>query len=101
MTSQDKTKKATALRYEGAGGSAPIVVASGRGEVAARIIEKAHEAGVHIVEDADLIEILSQVPIGEEIPEHLYLAVAEILAFVYRMNGRYKEQLSSAETLRL
>lgn len=100
MTSQDKIKKATALRYEGTGGSAPVVVASGRGEVAARIIEKAHEAGVQIVEDADLIEILSQVPIGEEIPEQLYRAVAEILAFVYRMNGRYKEQLSCAESLR-
>ena len=92
MTSNDTPKKAVALRYEGASGTAPVVVASGRGEVASRIIEKARQSGIQIVEDADLIEILAQVPLGEEIPEHLYRAVAEILAFVYRMNGRFKEQ---------
>jgi flagellar biosynthesis protein len=46
---------------------------------------------VEVVEDRDLIEILAQVSIGEEIPENLYVAVAEILAFVYRMNGRYRK----------
>ncbi|KIH77517.1 flagellar biosynthesis protein [Geoalkalibacter ferrihydriticus] len=86
----NRFKKAAALQYEGAGGKAPVVVASGRGEVAERILEKAREAGVQIVEDPDLIEILAQVPVGEEIPEDLYQAVAEILAFVYRMNERYK-----------
>ncbi|WP_305046387.1 EscU/YscU/HrcU family type III secretion system export apparatus switch protein [Geoalkalibacter sp.] len=91
LNPSEKFKKAAALRYEPGSGKAPLVVASGRGEVAARILEKAREAGVRIVEDPDLIEILAQVPVGEEIPEELYLAVAEILAFVYRMNGRYKE----------
>ncbi len=89
MSSKDKIRKAVALRYDAAAGAAPKVLASGRGEVAARILEKAREAGVEIVQDPDLIEILAQVPIGEEIPEELYHAVAEILAFVYRMNGRY------------
>lgn len=92
MMTKDKIRKAVALRYDAATGSAPKVLASGRGEVAARILEKAEEAGVEIVADPDLIEILAQVPIGEEIPEELYRAVAEILAFVYRMNGRFAAQ---------
>ncbi|MDO3378018.1 EscU/YscU/HrcU family type III secretion system export apparatus switch protein [Geoalkalibacter halelectricus] len=90
-------KKAAALHYDGSGGRAPVVVASGRGAVAERILEKAREAGVQVVEDPDLIEILAQVPVGEEIPEELYQAVAEILAFVYRMNERYKNVKNSQD----
>ncbi len=60
-------------------------------EIAEKIIANAKEAGVHIMEDPDLIELLSQVPVGDEIPLELYQAVAEVLAFVYRINGRYPE----------
>lgn len=89
-----KTKaaeKAVALLYDRERGGAPQVVAGGRGEIAARIVETARLAGVQVVEDPDLLEVLARVPVGEEIPVELYQAVAEVLAFVYRVNGRWKE----------
>lgn len=85
-------EKAVAILYDRDRGGAPQVVASGQGEIAARIIETAREAGVQIVEDADLLTLLAKVPVGQEIPVELYEAVAEVLAFVYRVNGRWKEE---------
>ena len=88
----DKRKmpdQAVALNYDHQPGSAPKVVARGRGEVAQKIIATARRAGVNIVEDADLLEVLGKVPIGQEIPPTLFQAVAEILAFVYQANNRY------------
>ncbi|HKK00824.1 MAG TPA: EscU/YscU/HrcU family type III secretion system export apparatus switch protein [Desulfuromonadales bacterium] len=82
---------AVALLYDREKDGAPRVVASGKGELATRIIATAREAGVQITKDPDLLEILAKVPIGEEIPAELYQAVAEILSFVYRVNGRYRE----------
>ncbi|MDW7645701.1 MAG: EscU/YscU/HrcU family type III secretion system export apparatus switch protein [Desulfuromonadales bacterium] len=91
--SEDKPlKKAVALQYDREKAAAPRVVASGRGEIAERILQTAREAGLPVREDADLLEVLARIPVGEEIPEDLYQVVAEILAFVYRVNGRYKEQ---------
>lgn len=84
-------EKAVALLYDRDRGGAPQVVASGRGEIAARIVETARQAGVQVVEDPDLLEVLSRVPVGQEIPVELYQAVAEVLAFVYRVNGRWRE----------
>jgi len=86
-----KPKKAVALKYDSDSGSAPVVVASGRGDVAERIIELAQEAGLHITTEPDLSELLAQIPIGHEIPEELYQAVAEVLAYVYRLNGQAKQ----------
>ena len=77
-------KKAVALRYEKGSANAPKVVAKGQGYKAQKIIELAKEHGVELYEDADLVEVLSQVEIDEEIPESLYLAVAKILAYIYR-----------------
>ncbi len=90
MNREEGIERAVALLYDGRSGSAPKVVASGRGEVAARILETARRAGVQVVEDRDFLEPLSRIPVGKEIPGELYQAVAEILAFVYRVNGRYK-----------
>ena len=81
--------QAVALHYDRTPGSAPRVVASGRGKIAEKILETAAAAGIDIVEDADLIEVLARIPIGDEIPDELFQAVAEILAFIYRLNGRY------------
>ncbi len=89
MQDQKKSSKAVALQYDSSQSGAPKVIASGQGEIAAAILEKAREAGVHIVENPDLVEILARIPLDEEIPEELYQAVAEILSFVYRVNGRY------------
>jgi len=81
--------QAVALRYGRRSESTPEVVASGRGDLAQQIIAAAKEAGVDIVQDPDLLEVLGRVPVGEEIPAELFQAVAEILAFIYRINGRY------------
>ena len=91
-----KSDKAVALQYDSSRSDAPKIVASGLGELAATILEKAREAGVHIVEDPDLVEVLARIPVGDEIPEELYQAIAEILAFVYRVNGRYAQSSSGA-----
>lgn len=85
----NKPPQAVALRYDHRFESTPEVVASGRGDLAQQIIAAAKAAGVDIVQDPDLLEILGRVPVGEEIPAELFQAVAEILAFIYRINGRY------------
>jgi flagellar biosynthesis protein len=85
---EKKTGKAVALTYEN-GADAPTVVASGKGRLAEKILAAAREAGVEIVEDPDLVELLANIPLGAEIPPELYQAVAEILAFVYRVNSKY------------
>ncbi len=81
-------RKAVALRYNAEQDAAPRVVAKGAGHVAKRIIETAEEHGVHIHEDPDLVAVLSKLDIEAQIPESLYRAVAEVLAFVYRLNQR-------------
>ncbi len=91
MTKEKTTDKAVALLYDKERGGAPQVVASGKGALAEKIVETAREAGVYVMEDPDLIELLAHVPVGDDIPEQLYQAVAEVLAFVYQVNGRYKE----------
>ena len=82
-------RKAVALRYERYHDPAPRVVASGHGVVADRILALAREAGIPVTHDPGLLELLAKVPLGTEIPPELYHAVAEVLAFVYRMNGLY------------
>ena len=77
-------KKATALHYEGHG--APKVVATGKGLVAERIVAAAREAGVPIKEDKALSEALAGLDLEQEIPEDLYKAVAETLAWAYSLD---------------
>lgn len=84
-------KRAVALQYKEAGDRAPKISATGKGDLANKILEVAKEAKIPIHEDPDLIEVLSQIPLGEEIPPELYQAVAEILAFVYRLSNRYRD----------
>ncbi len=88
MEKREKQKKAVALRYREGEDRAPRVTAKGRGPVAQKILELARESGVPVREDADLVEVLSHLDINAEIPPDTYLIVAEILAWVYRMNNR-------------
>ncbi len=88
-----KTQKAVAVSYDEQKATAPRVLASGSGLVAETIIQRAEEAGIHIRKDPDLIELLATVPVGEEIPPELYQAIAEVLAFVYSVNDRFKKKL--------
>ena len=92
MAAQKPPDKAVAILYNDAESAAPKVVASGKGLMAEKIIATAREAGIHIREDANLVELLAKVPLGSEIPTELYQTVAEVLAFVYRMNERLKEK---------
>ena len=77
-------EKAAALVYDQAG--APRIVAKGAGEVARTIIEAAKAEGIPIQKNELLVEALMQVELTKEIPPQLYRAVAEILAFVYRLD---------------
>lgn len=86
--SKETSERAVALRYEHEKDDAPRVVAKGRGEIAKQIVEIAREHGVTIYEDDDLVEVLSRLDINQLIPPELYYAIAEVLAFVYRVNGR-------------
>ena len=88
MTSGKQQKKAAALRYDQAREKAPRVVAKGRGKMADRIVAAAREHGVPMVEDRNLVQMLDVLDMETEIPTELYQAVAEVLAFVYRMNRR-------------
>ncbi len=81
-------KKAVALKYDRLKDEAPKVKAKGRGRVAEKIIELALKHDIPIKDDPDLIEVLSKLEIDEEIPPAVYVAVAELLAFVYGANSR-------------
>ncbi|MDR3631041.1 MAG: EscU/YscU/HrcU family type III secretion system export apparatus switch protein [Desulfocapsaceae bacterium] len=92
MNKEKTLEKAVAILYDDSKNTAPQVIASGKGVIARNIIETARKAGIHIQEDPNLIELLSKVPIGDEIPVELYQTVAEMLAFVYRINNTYREK---------
>lgn len=81
-----KPRFAAALRYDPDGDAAPRVAAKGRGEVARRMLDVARQCGVPIHEDPDLAAALCNLDLDEAIPPALYRIVAEILAFLYRMN---------------
>ncbi|MBI1308849.1 MAG: hypothetical protein GC129_03175 [Proteobacteria bacterium] len=78
--------KAAALQYDKSKQGAPTLTAKGRGEVATRIIAAAQAAGVPLHQDADLMEILDKVEVDTEIPVEVYAIVAEIFAYIYRIN---------------
>ena len=86
MTVDTQSKLAVALHYDRSG--APRVVAKGRGAIGAKIIEVAKAHDVPIEENELLAGALSNVELGDEIPEELYRAVAEVLVFVLRLSGR-------------
>lgn len=89
-------KKAVALRYDAQQDRAPKVVAKGSGILAEKIIEVAKENGIHIQEDPELTALLAKLDIDTDIPEQLYKAVAEILAFVYRLDKRRASEVREA-----
>ncbi len=84
----DKSPKAVALKYDNKKNKAPRVTAKGRGDIAEKIIEVAKAHNVPLYEDKNLIQILEALELETEIPPELYRAVAEVLAFIYRLNGK-------------
>ena len=87
--SMDKSPKAVALKYDVSKDRAPRVVARGRGAIAEKIIAIAKENHVPLYEDQNLVQILEALELETEIPPELYRAVAEVLAFIYRLNKSY------------
>lgn len=90
MKTPPETTVAAAIKYDNRKDLAPRVVAKGRGMIAEKIIELAKKHHVPIKNDPALVQVLSKLDIDEQIPVELYKAVAEILAFVYSANNRYR-----------
>ncbi len=86
----EKSPKAVALKYDRKKDNGPRVIAKGRGEIAKKIIEVAQAHNVPLVEEKNLIQILEALDLETEIPPELYRAVAEVLAFIYRLNNSAK-----------
>lgn len=84
----EKRKRAVALGYNAEKDTAPKVIAKGSGKIAEKILQIAEEYNIPLKEDHQLVEVLSTLDLYEEIPPELYRAVAEILAFVYRMTKK-------------
>lgn len=88
MKNELKRQVALALGYKPEDQNAPKVLAKGKGLIADKIIELAKNKGIPIKKDGDLIKVLYKLDIDEEIPPELYEAVAELLAFIYKLNQK-------------
>lgn len=96
MSDAEDRRLAVAMAYH-AGETAPRVVAKGRGLLAQAIIERAREAGVYVHESPELVALLMQVDLDQHIPPQLYLAVAELLAWIYRLEHGLEMPMHNAE----
>jgi len=88
-------KFAIALEYDGQ--QAPQVIAKGHDELANQILKMAQEADVPIHLDKNLALVLDQIDIGEHIPDSLFVVIAEILSFAYRLSGKHKDFMDDIE----
>lgn len=89
MNGQTESSLAVALKYDGK--NAPKVTAKGSQELAEQIIELAKKHNIPLTENKELVTLLSTLELGEEIPEMLYLTVAEVIAFAYMLKGKVPE----------
>jgi flagellar biosynthesis protein len=81
-------RRAVAITYDPAQQDVPVVTAVGEGLVAEEILRRARDAGVPVTEDPALAAVLSQIDVGAVIPPELYTVVAEVLAYIYRLEER-------------
>ncbi len=86
-------KKAAALKYDGV--NTPKLVAKGDGRLAEQIVALAEKNDVHVHYDPLLLDVLTRLELGDEIPETLYLAVAKIIAFAYYLQGKHPDTAHS------
>lgn len=82
-----KIQQAVALFYDG--DNAPTITASGENDLAEQIIAIARESGVPLYENPELVKVLGTLELGDSIPEELYLAIAEIIAFAWYIQGKH------------
>ncbi len=90
-------KKAVALRYDENKDVAPVIVASGLGYMAERIVEMANENGVPVYEDNSLATVLTQLDLGTAIPEELYQAIVDIYAYFLKYNPEKAREAQRAK----
>lgn len=83
-----KRQTAVAVKDSAAPGDAPVIAAAGRGKIAEKILQLAFENGIKVREDGPLAEMLAQIELDSPIPSEAFMAVAEVLSYVYRANGR-------------
>ena len=95
--SNEPLKNAVALTYAQTD-AAPRVVAKGRGVIAEQIIARAREHGVYVHESPELVSLLMQVDLDQRIPPQLYVAVAELLAWIYRLESESGKKIEAAQT---
>jgi len=84
---------AVALKYDGE--NAPTITAKGSGELAQEIIDLAIANDIPLDTNPELVKILSSIPLGDEIPEALYIAVAEVIAFAYVLSEKTPENFNT------
>ena len=82
-------KFAIALEYDGK--DAPVITARGHRELADEILDLAKKANIPVHEDEELSLLLAQLDLGDYIPEALYVVIAEVLSFAYRLSGKHKD----------
>jgi len=83
---------AVALKYDGK--NSPTITAKGQGNLAQEIIDLAHASGIPLDHNPELVTILSSIPLGNEIPEELYTAVAEVIAFAYLLSDKVPDDFN-------
>lgn len=93
MNLPDERRAAVALSYAD-NTHAPKVVAKGRGLIAQAIIERARESGIYVHESPELVGVLMQLDLDQHIPPPLYVAVAEVLAWVFRLEQSHGKEIA-------
>ncbi|MGB3101143.1 MAG: EscU/YscU/HrcU family type III secretion system export apparatus switch protein [Psychrobacillus psychrotolerans] len=91
-------KEAVAITYNPDLNDAPKIVAKGKGKIAENILARAEEFNVPVQEDASLVELLGQLDINQSIPEELYQAVAEVFAYIYKIDKEKGITIRSTNT---
>lgn len=90
LNAKKKPERAVAVAVQGGTemGDIPTITAAGRGKIAEQILQIAFERGIKVREDATLAEMLAQIELDSPIPSEAFMAIAEILTYVYRANGQ-------------
>ncbi|OGC05125.1 hypothetical protein A2276_04190 [candidate division WOR-1 bacterium RIFOXYA12_FULL_43_27] len=100
MAEEEKKKTAIAISYNVEKDRAPLVLASGRGPVADEILRIAEENKIPLYEDPELAKLLSKIELDSEVPPELYVLVAEVLFFVYKLDRMAEKRERLLEKMR-
>ena len=97
MKNPNAPRQAIALKYDGT--HAPTLTAKGDEELAEEILRIARDCEVPIYENAELVRLLARMELGDSIPQELYLTIAEIIAFAWKLKGKFPQGHGSEETI--